>query len=180
MTALLAKLGLRIADGAGVGRVVAVLALIAVVIVAGFAGVWYVADLGKKAAMASCDREKAGERAARLEAQTAAREANREVIVRHVADATRLDAALPAAKQEVKGYVEANPQLVLCSLNDRGLRLWNADPLERVPDRPAAPGAEPAEPAARPGGHAAAAPGQPDRVQARLQGAVAQAPGPGR
>jgi hypothetical protein len=178
---LLAKLGLQLADGAGAGRLIAVLTLVAVTVVAGGAFVWYVADLGKRVALAACDREKAAERDARVEAQTAAREANRDVIVRHTADTTRLAAALPVAKEEAKSYVEANPQLVLCGLDDRGLRIWNADPLDaRLPDRPAAPGTEPPEAAARQGRGAAGVDRQPDRIAQRLQGAVAQAPGPRR
>jgi hypothetical protein len=101
VTWLLGKLGLQLAGGAGFGKLIAVLAIAAVIVVAGGASIWYVADLGKKSEVGKCASDKVAQLAAANAQITRLEEAARAEEARRVQDMNVI------AANYAKGYEDA-------------------------------------------------------------------------
>lgn len=126
MTALLAKLGLVLAEGKSLWPFIALLALLVVLIGGALYGVRVLTGLGYDKAMHECRAAATAANDKAREAETQLSEANREVIIRHTAEVARLNERAQKLKNEVKNYVEKNPRVTQCGLDADGLHLWNA------------------------------------------------------
>lgn len=147
-TWLLGKFGLSVAEGKSLMPLVLFVGAVAAVLALAIGGAWWLMRVGAKEAIAACNAEKqvASDWSAYYQGELTKK--NETVIVKYIEKKAATQSAADQQQAEVKDYVEANPTVVLCSLNDRGLRLWNS-PLGNggLPVPPGAADPKPGNPA---------------------------------
>jgi hypothetical protein len=183
ITTALGWLGLSVLDG----KTLRPLLMFAGVLLALVAGMGYTVHtltaLGYEKAQAECAKEKRAATDAERELSTQLREASRENMILFSIANAKLPQLEAARIQKVAEYVQANPDLAKCRLDDVGLRIFNQaitldDPRE-LPVRSGLVSQGRAELAGGDGGRSAFVDDQPRTFQGRPFGFVATPRPPG-